>query len=247
MALHKQKHKFIMYSILWYFQTLKGLLGLRIHPSNTIISQWNLECASTFIIGLPQSSLLIGCLLGLSFLVLFSWPSLDNANIKVYDYEDIIGILLHRMFLFVIQLKVHSCSHLNPKCEWKVIAKKIFSLYLSRRWLWIFSFAIFSFVKWNNLSRWIEYVLFMIIIIRVVIVLWFYCETKSDIQYLLETNVWILESLNILRQSFEISAHELMKCQNKISNKCLRMSETTFNVYKKCIISCISAEKCNCW
>jgi hypothetical protein len=31
---------------------------------------------------------------------LFSWPSLDNANIKVYDYEDIIGILLHRMFLF---------------------------------------------------------------------------------------------------------------------------------------------------
>jgi hypothetical protein len=101
------------------FSNSQGLLGLRTHSSNTIISQWNHECASTFITGLPQSSFLIGCLLGLSFLVLSSWPSLDNANIKVYDYEGYSWNVAPQNVPLCdsiegATMKVHSCPRLNP-------------------------------------------------------------------------------------------------------------------------------------
>ncbi|XP_058745672.1 organic cation/carnitine transporter 3-like [Vicia villosa] len=53
------------------------------HPSNTIISNWNLECASTFITGLPQSSFFIGCLLGSSILAALADSSLGRKNMLI--------------------------------------------------------------------------------------------------------------------------------------------------------------------
>ncbi|XP_058761798.1 organic cation/carnitine transporter 2-like [Vicia villosa] len=53
------------------------------HPSNTIISHWNLECASTFITGLPQSSFFIGCLLGSFFLAALADSSLGRKNMLI--------------------------------------------------------------------------------------------------------------------------------------------------------------------
>lgn len=50
------------------------------HPSNTIISHWNLECASTFITGLPQSSFFIGCLLGSFFLAALADSSIGRKK-----------------------------------------------------------------------------------------------------------------------------------------------------------------------
>ncbi|XP_058745670.1 organic cation/carnitine transporter 3-like [Vicia villosa] len=55
------------------------------HPSNTIISHWNLECASTFIIGLPQSSFFIGCLLGSSFLAALADSSFGRKNMLIFS------------------------------------------------------------------------------------------------------------------------------------------------------------------
>jgi hypothetical protein len=55
------------------------------HPSNTIISHWNLECASTFIIGLPQSSFFIGCLLGSTFLAALADSSIGRKNMLIFS------------------------------------------------------------------------------------------------------------------------------------------------------------------
>ncbi|XP_050920113.1 organic cation/carnitine transporter 3-like [Lathyrus oleraceus] len=53
------------------------------HPSNTIISQWNLECASTFLTGLPQSSFFVGSLLGSSILAALADSSLGRKNMLI--------------------------------------------------------------------------------------------------------------------------------------------------------------------
>jgi len=55
------------------------------HPSNTIISHWNLECASTFITGLPQSSFFIGCLLGSFFLAALADSSIGRKNMLIFS------------------------------------------------------------------------------------------------------------------------------------------------------------------
>ncbi|KAK2354099.1 organic cation/carnitine transporter [Trifolium repens] len=55
------------------------------HPSNTIISHWNLECASTFIIGLPQSSFFIGCLLGSTFLAALADSSIGRKKVLIFS------------------------------------------------------------------------------------------------------------------------------------------------------------------
>ncbi|XP_045809700.1 organic cation/carnitine transporter 3-like [Trifolium pratense] len=50
-------------------------------PSHkTVISQWNLECASSFVTGLPQSSFFIGCLLGSFLLSTLADTSLGRKN-----------------------------------------------------------------------------------------------------------------------------------------------------------------------
>ncbi|CAI8600602.1 unnamed protein product [Vicia faba] len=50
-------------------------------PSHkTVISQWNLECASSFLTGLPQSSFFIGCLFGSIFLATLADTSLGRKN-----------------------------------------------------------------------------------------------------------------------------------------------------------------------
>ncbi|XP_057420191.1 organic cation/carnitine transporter 3-like [Lotus japonicus] len=55
------------------------------HPSMTIISHWGLECASTFITGLPQSAFFIGCLLGSSVLAALADSSLGRKNMLVFS------------------------------------------------------------------------------------------------------------------------------------------------------------------
>ncbi|KAI5391324.1 organic cation/carnitine transporter 3 isoform X1 [Lathyrus oleraceus] len=53
-------------------------------PSHkTVISQWNLECASSFVTGLPQSSFFIGCLFGLFLLATLADTSLGRKNTLV--------------------------------------------------------------------------------------------------------------------------------------------------------------------
>ncbi|KAJ1385216.1 MFS transporter superfamily [Sesbania bispinosa] len=51
--------------------------------SKTIISQWGLECASSFITGLPQSSFFIGCLLGSFLLATLADTSLGRKNMLI--------------------------------------------------------------------------------------------------------------------------------------------------------------------
>ncbi|XP_054816572.1 organic cation/carnitine transporter 3-like [Prosopis cineraria] len=48
--------------------------------SKTIISQWSLECASSFITGLPQSSFFVGCFLAGFLLAAFADSSLGRKN-----------------------------------------------------------------------------------------------------------------------------------------------------------------------
>ncbi|KAL5062232.1 hypothetical protein RYX36_023969 [Vicia faba] len=55
------------------------------HPSNTIISHWNLECSSTFITGLPQSSFFVGCLLGSSILAALADTSVGRKNMLIFS------------------------------------------------------------------------------------------------------------------------------------------------------------------
>ncbi|AES99605.1 organic cation/carnitine transporter [Medicago truncatula] len=55
------------------------------HSSNTIISYWNLECASTFVIGLPQSSFFTGCLLGSSFLAALADSSFGRKKVLIFS------------------------------------------------------------------------------------------------------------------------------------------------------------------
>ncbi|KAL5073379.1 hypothetical protein RYX36_012363 [Vicia faba] len=53
-------------------------------PSHkTVISQWSLECASSFITGLPQSSFFMGCLFGSFFLATLADSSLGRKNTLV--------------------------------------------------------------------------------------------------------------------------------------------------------------------
>ncbi|CAK8570461.1 unnamed protein product [Lathyrus sativus] len=52
-------------------------------PHKTVISQWGLECASSFITGLPQSSFFIGCFLGLFLLTTLADTSLGRKNTLV--------------------------------------------------------------------------------------------------------------------------------------------------------------------
>ncbi|XP_058734735.1 organic cation/carnitine transporter 3-like [Vicia villosa] len=53
-------------------------------PSHkTVISHWNLECASSFITGLPQSSFFIGCLFGSFLLATLADTSLGRKNTLV--------------------------------------------------------------------------------------------------------------------------------------------------------------------
>ncbi|CAL5206807.1 unnamed protein product [Lathyrus oleraceus] len=53
-------------------------------PSHkTVISQWSLECASSFIIGLPQSSFFVGGLFGLFLLATLADTSLGRKNTLV--------------------------------------------------------------------------------------------------------------------------------------------------------------------
>lgn len=49
----------------------------------TIISQWSLECASSFITGLPQSSFFIGCLIGSFALATLADTSLGRKNMLI--------------------------------------------------------------------------------------------------------------------------------------------------------------------
>jgi len=66
-------------------QDLLGLGSWDTRPSNKIISHWNLECASTFIIGLPQSSLFIGCFFGFSFLAALADSSFGQKNMLIFS------------------------------------------------------------------------------------------------------------------------------------------------------------------
>ncbi|XP_058756757.1 organic cation/carnitine transporter 3-like [Vicia villosa] len=53
-------------------------------PSHkTVISHWNLECASSFVTGLPQSMFFIGCLLGSILLATLADTSLGRKNTLV--------------------------------------------------------------------------------------------------------------------------------------------------------------------
>ncbi|XP_058756752.1 organic cation/carnitine transporter 3-like [Vicia villosa] len=53
-------------------------------PSHkTVISQWSLECASSFVTGLPQSSFFIGCLFGSILLATLADTSLGRKNTLV--------------------------------------------------------------------------------------------------------------------------------------------------------------------
>jgi MFS family permease len=49
----------------------------------TIISQWSLECASSFVTGLPQSSFFIGCLFGSFLLATLADTSIGRKNMLV--------------------------------------------------------------------------------------------------------------------------------------------------------------------
>lgn len=49
--------------------------------SKTIISQWNLECGSSFITGLPQSSFFMGCLVAGFLFATFADSSLGRKNV----------------------------------------------------------------------------------------------------------------------------------------------------------------------
>jgi len=49
----------------------------------TVISQWSLECASSFVTGLPQSSFFIGCLFGSFLLATLADTSLGRKNMLV--------------------------------------------------------------------------------------------------------------------------------------------------------------------
>ncbi|CAK8561097.1 unnamed protein product [Lathyrus sativus] len=55
------------------------------HPSNTIISHWNLQCASTFITGLPQSCFFLGSLVGSSFLAALADSSFGRKNMLIFS------------------------------------------------------------------------------------------------------------------------------------------------------------------
>ncbi|XP_057457590.1 organic cation/carnitine transporter 3-like [Lotus japonicus] len=49
----------------------------------TVVSQWGLECASDFVIGLPQSCFFIGCLLGSFLLATLADTSLGRKNMLI--------------------------------------------------------------------------------------------------------------------------------------------------------------------
>ncbi|KAJ1385217.1 MFS transporter superfamily [Sesbania bispinosa] len=51
--------------------------------SRTIISQWGLECASSFVTGLPQSSFFMGCLIGSFLLATLADTSLGRKNMLI--------------------------------------------------------------------------------------------------------------------------------------------------------------------
>ncbi|KAI5394746.1 organic cation/carnitine transporter 3 [Lathyrus oleraceus] len=66
-------------------------------PSHkTVISQWSLECASSFITGLPQSSFFIGCFFGLFLLTTLADTSLGRKNTLVLSClsSSIVSILI---------------------------------------------------------------------------------------------------------------------------------------------------------
>ncbi|KAK7314168.1 hypothetical protein VNO77_39380 [Canavalia gladiata] len=53
------------------------------HSSKTIISHWSLECSSSFLTGLPQSSFFIGCLIGSFVLAALADSSLGRKNMLI--------------------------------------------------------------------------------------------------------------------------------------------------------------------
>jgi hypothetical protein len=106
-----------------------------------------------------------------------------------------------------------------------------------------FCFTIFSFVKWNLwLVEFFLLFIVIIIIIRVIIILWFYCERKSNDTF----NIFWKQTFKYWKFGYfkttfwDFSAHESMKCQNKIfyvmpthiGNNFQCISKTHYKLYK---------------
>jgi hypothetical protein len=75
-----------MYSFLDICKLSRYFWSWDTHPSKPIISHWNLQCASTFIKDLLQSSLLcIGCLFGFSIHATLADSLLGRKNILIFS------------------------------------------------------------------------------------------------------------------------------------------------------------------